>query len=66
MHFAAGHNGQLPAQLSDITDIQVPNDPATGKPFAYRVEGSQAILETSASKGGTPRDSSRYEISVAR
>jgi hypothetical protein len=65
-HFAAGHNGQLPAQLSDITDIQIPNDPATGKPFAYRVEGSKAILETSAPKDGTPRDSARYEITIAR
>lgn len=65
-HFASCHDGRLPAQLSDITDIQVPNDPDTGRPFAYRIEGAKAILETSVPKGGTPRDSTRYEISVAR
>jgi hypothetical protein len=65
-HFAAGHDGQLPAQLGDITDIQVPNDPATGKPFIYRVEGSKAILEPSVPKGGMPLHSTRYEIAVAQ
>ncbi|MEN6575075.1 MAG: hypothetical protein ABFD90_01940 [Phycisphaerales bacterium] len=65
-HYAAGHNGQLPAQLNEITDLQVPNDPATDKPFAYRIEGSKAVLEVSAPKGGTLRDTTRYEITVAR
>ncbi|MEN6335563.1 MAG: hypothetical protein ABFE01_15035 [Phycisphaerales bacterium] len=65
-HFAAGHDGRLPAQLSDIADIQLPNDPATGKPFAYRVEGTKAVLEAAAPKGGGPRDVLRYTITVAR
>lgn len=63
-HFAAGHSGRLPTRLSDITDIQVPNDPTTGKPFAYQVEGSKALLETSIPKSGGPRDSARYEITM--
>lgn len=65
-HYAAGHDGRLPAQLGDITDIQVPNDPATGKPFAYRVEGSKAILKPSVPKGGMPLHSTRYEIAVVQ
>jgi len=65
-HYAAGHNGQLPAQLSEITDIQLPNDPATDKPFAYRTEGARAVLDVSAPKGGRPRDGIQYEITVAR
>jgi len=64
-HFAACHDGRLPAQLSDITGVELPNDPATGKPFVYRVEGSKAVLEVSAPKGGRPRDGVRYEITVA-
>jgi len=64
-HFAAGHDGQLPAQLSGILDLQIPNDPATARPFAYRVEGSKAVLETSIPKGGDSRHSARYEITVA-
>jgi len=65
-HYAASHRGQLPQQLSEITGVQVPVDPGTGKPFAYRYDGSKAVLEVSAPKGGTPRDSTRYEITVAR
>lgn len=65
-HFAAGHDGRLPAQLSELADIQIPNDPVTQKPFAYRAEGPKAILEVSAPEGGTLRDATRYEIAVAR
>jgi hypothetical protein len=64
-HYAATHNHQLPARLSDITDVQLPNDPATEKPFVYRLEGSKAVLEVSAPKGGRPKDGVRYEITVA-
>ncbi len=64
-HYAATHNNQLPAQLGDIPDVQLPNDPATGKLFNYRLEGTKAILEVSPPKGGTPRDGMRYEITVA-
>jgi hypothetical protein len=64
-HYAATHNRQLPAKLSDISDVQLSDDPATGKPFAYRLEGSKAILEVSPPKGGTPREGMRYEITIA-
>jgi tetratricopeptide (TPR) repeat protein len=64
-HFAAGHDGRLPTQLSEIMDLQIPNDPATGQPFAYRVERSKAVLETSSPKNGAPHHSARYEVTVA-
>jgi hypothetical protein len=65
-HYAATHNGQLPAKLADISDVHLPNDPATGNPFTYRIEGSKVVLETSPPKGGRPWDGVRYEITVAR
>jgi hypothetical protein len=65
-HYAASHKGQLPKQLSEIADAKVPDDPIRGKPFVYRYDGSKAVLEVSVPKGGTPRDSTRYEITVAR
>jgi hypothetical protein len=63
--YAATHDRQLPAQLSDISDVQLPNDPATGKPFAYRLEGSKAILEVAPPRGGIPSEGLRYEITIA-
>lgn len=64
-HFTACHDGRLPAQLGDVMDIELPNDPATGKSFAYHLEGTRAILEVAPPKDGGPRDSVRYEITVA-
>ncbi len=65
-HYAATHDGTLPADLGDITDIALPHDPVTQKPFAYRLEGNQAVLETSPPEGGGPREATRFEITVAR
>ncbi|MCX5646582.1 MAG: hypothetical protein NTZ17_18165 [Phycisphaerae bacterium] len=65
-HYAASHNGQLPKQLGEVSEVQVPQDPLSGKPFAYRYDGSKAVLEVSVPKGGTPRDGTRYEMTVAR
>ena len=64
-HYAATHASQLPAQLSDITDVVIPDNPVTGKPFSYRREGAKAMLEAAAPKGGRPRDAVRYEITIA-
>jgi hypothetical protein len=43
MH-AAVNQKTLPAKLSDITAVPVPLDPATAKPFLYRVVDGQADL----------------------
>jgi hypothetical protein len=45
--YAAANNGQLPAQLSDITETPVPLNPATGEPFEYRVDDGTATLSDS-------------------
>jgi hypothetical protein len=42
----ASHMGKLPAQLSDITEVPIPNDPVTGQPFSYRLEHDTAFLES--------------------
>jgi tetratricopeptide (TPR) repeat protein len=54
---AATHGGKFPNQLSDITDVAVPNNPATGIPFVYRRSGSKATLE-----GLSPGDSQKEEV----
>ncbi len=43
-HYAAKHDGKLPEKLEDISDIPVPIDPLTEKPFVWKVEGFVATL----------------------
>jgi hypothetical protein len=42
--YAAKNGGKLPATLADITEVPVPIDTWTGKPFEYRLEGDKASL----------------------
>jgi hypothetical protein len=62
--YAADHDGQLPSRLADIEDVPVPTNPATGKPFVYRLEGAKAILELPPSDQ-VAGSNYRYEIEVA-
>ncbi len=61
--YGAGHDGKLPAELAQITEVPVPPNPATGKPFVYRLEGATGILELPASDG-IRTDVRRYEIKI--
>jgi hypothetical protein len=59
--YAAAHDGQLPKQLSDISEVPVPDDPVTGLPFEYRLEDGKARLS-----GPTFREVAlNYEITMA-
>ena len=61
-HYAASHNGKLPEQLSDISDVDVPEDVLVGKAFEYRRTSTGAVLQSAVPKDGDPRDAVRYEI----
>lgn len=39
------HDGKLPEKLTDITQVPVPLDPATGKPFEYKPSGDRFTLK---------------------
>jgi hypothetical protein len=43
-HYAAGHDSRLPESLDKISDLPIPNDLFTGKPFHYEVKDGAAIL----------------------
>jgi hypothetical protein len=49
--YAAAHGGRLPESLEALTDAPPPVDPATGKAFAYKREGSSATLSAHAPPG---------------
>jgi len=46
---AAANGGALPKRLEDVTETPVPQNPATGKPFDYRLENDTATLSDSQS-----------------
>lgn len=61
-HYTGAHNGKFPEKLSDVTDIKVPDDPVTKKPFSYTKTGSGAVLELEGTEGSEGRDAIRYEL----
>ena len=60
--YAGTHGGKFPDKLGDVSDIKVPEDPVTKKPFSYSRTGSEAVLEVEATEGSEGRDAIRYEI----
>jgi hypothetical protein len=60
--YASANGGRLPAKLSDVTEVPVPVDPITGKPFEYRLDGERAIL-TGPQVGALP-NTSHYELTI--
>jgi len=43
--YAATHDGNLPRRLEDITEVPIPVNPMTGRPFPYRTEERYVILD---------------------
>jgi hypothetical protein len=42
--YAAAHDGRLPRSLTDVTEVPVPVDPITHKPFEYQTHGEKGSL----------------------
>ena len=61
-HYAATHDGQLPENLSDISQIEVPKDLVSGKGFEYRRTATGATLQSAIPEGGNERDAFHYLI----
>ena len=57
--------GRFPAGLDEIEHVPVPENPATGKRFNYRLSGETAMLELPFSDG-MPGMSWRFEIQLAK
>jgi tetratricopeptide (TPR) repeat protein len=58
--YAGAHDGKFPDKLSDVTEVAVPEDPISKKPFVYHRTGSKAALEAPAPNGATAKDAMRY------
>jgi hypothetical protein len=62
--YAGSHDGKFPEKLSDVTEIKIPVDPVTKKPFSYKSTSSEAVLELEATEGSDGRDAVRYELKL--
>jgi hypothetical protein len=67
---AATDGGKLPASLSDVKLVPMPDNPATGQPFPYKYDSADgtATLEVPQVAGGPPnrRDALRYVIRLKK
>jgi len=61
-HYAAAHDGRLPENLSDISQMEVPKDVLSGKAFEYHRTSTGAVLKSTIPEGGSERDAFNYEI----
>jgi hypothetical protein len=61
-HYATAHDGQLPENLSDISQTEVPKDVMSGKAFEYSRTSEGAVLKSAMPQGGGPEDTVHYMI----
>jgi len=61
---AAANQGKLPESLADVTIVPAPDNPLTGEPFPYQVDGTTAVLTLPTTLPGDPRFGRIYEITV--
>ena len=61
--YAAAHDGKLPASLDDLVEVPIPDNPFTGKPFGYRLEGDTAVLEAGGPERSRPR---QYRVTLTK
>ena len=65
--YAAAHEGRLPQQLTDITDVPLPIDPMNGKQFEYSLSGDKALLSSTPSEGPFRKDLNvRFELQLVK
>jgi hypothetical protein len=63
--YAAHHDGQPPKALSEITELPLPADPFTGKPFGYSIEGKAAVV-VAPPPSDAPLMGWRYELQFVK
>ncbi len=63
----AAERGGFPSKLDEVR-VPLPDDPVTGKPFQYRLEGGKAILQGTPAHGEekNPVWNVRYELTLRK
>jgi hypothetical protein len=60
---AAMNEGKLPKSLADLS-LLIPDDPYTGKPFVYAVQGNTFTLEAPSMNGEPPHAGNSFKYAV--
>ena len=63
--YAADHHGQLPQRLAEVNDVELPNNPITGKPFDYELRNGRGVLSSPAPPRGPVETELHWEIEMA-
>jgi hypothetical protein len=63
MH-AAVHGGKLPDKLDDVTEVPIPNDPGTDRPFEYSRDGDTATLVSLVPGDPVHNNGLRYRVTI--
>jgi hypothetical protein len=65
--YAASHEGKLPGTLAEVSDVPIPRDFVTGRPFDYALKGDRSILSTPLVGDSYYADEPwRYELTMKR
>ncbi len=64
--YTGSYDGNFPEKLSDVTEVKIPDDPVTKKPFSYKSTGPEAVLELEATEDSEGRDTVRYELKLQK
>ena len=63
--YAADHHGQLPQRLAEVNDVELPNNPITGKPFDYELRNGRGMLSSPAPPRGPVENELHWEIEMS-
>jgi hypothetical protein len=58
----SSHPGAFPMDLKEITEVTIPNDPGTGKPFLYRIVNGEAELLAPPTMPGVEHSGRRFRL----
>jgi hypothetical protein len=64
--YAATHDGKLPDKLDEITEVPIPTDPGTDRPFDYSREGDTATLVSRIPGDEGPQKGIRYRVTIRK
>ena len=64
--YGAAHDGKLPAKLADVTEPPLPDDPGTGRPFEYALDGNTATLVSQVPNDPRPHSGIRYRVTIRK